>query len=115
MRQNSVPIFLFSTTTPSPPIYTLSLHGALPISCVLGTEVEGRLVAILGDLEFRIAQQTRIDVLLLDAVELERDRKSTRLNSSHVETSYAVFCLKKKNTQCPCLVASTVCACRLAG
>src|SRR5690606_41242114 len=29
---------------------------------------------------------------------LSRDRKSTRLNSSHVKTSYAVFCLKKKNT-----------------
>src|SRR5690606_42114123 len=31
------------------------------------------------------------------AVTHERDRKSTRLNSSHVKTSYAVFCLKKKN------------------
>src|SRR5437868_11896578 len=30
---------------------------------------------------------------------LERDRKSTRLNSSHVSISYAVFCLKKKNKQ----------------
>src|SRR5438874_10430744 len=29
--------------------------------------------------------------------DLEKDRKSTRLNSSHVENSYAVFCLKKKN------------------
>src|SRR5438874_10720590 len=33
---------------------------------------------------------------LLQLVELARDRKSTRLNSSHVEISYAVFCLKKK-------------------
>ena len=32
-----------------------------------------------------------------DAVQAERDRKSTRLNSSHVVISYAVFCLKKKN------------------
>src|SRR6266496_894365 len=32
---------------------------------------------------------------------LRQDRKSTRLNSSHVETSYAVFCLKKKNCQRP--------------
>src|SRR5438034_2665935 len=32
------------------------------------------------------------------AVELRRDRKSTRLNSSHTVISYAVFCLKKKNT-----------------
>src|SRR5437868_8954954 len=32
------------------------------------------------------------------AVEVEQDRKSTRLNSSHVSISYAVFCLKKKKT-----------------
>src|SRR5690349_24084996 len=32
----------------------------------------------------------------------ELDRKSTRLNSSHVETSYAVFCLKKKTRAWPC-------------
>src|SRR3712207_7282093 len=31
-----------------------------------------------------------------DAVDLRRDRKSTRLNSSHANISYAVFCLKKK-------------------
>src|SRR5690349_23929646 len=33
------------------------------------------------------------------AAQLKEDRKSTRLNSSHVEISYAVFCLKKKNQQ----------------
>src|SRR2546426_6779586 len=32
-----------------------------------------------------------------DAIKLEQDRKSTRLNSSHLVISYAVFCLKKKN------------------
>src|SRR6266508_5102955 len=36
-----------------------------------------------------------------------RDRKSTRLNSSHVAISYAVFCLKKKNTQLSHLLSST--------
>src|SRR3712207_7783723 len=36
-------------------------------------------------------------VTLLFAVSSERDRKSTRLNSSHANISYAVFCLKKKN------------------
>src|SRR5256885_12151344 len=35
---------------------------------------------------------------------LDRDRKSTRLNSSHLVISYAVFCLKKKKKQCPTLV-----------
>src|SRR2546426_4771869 len=37
--------------------------------------------------------------LLLSAPPAPRDRKSTRLNSSHLVISYAVFCLKKKNTQ----------------
>src|SRR5690554_7105762 len=36
-------------------------------------------------------------IQLSDAIEIYRDRKSTRLNSSHVRISYAVFCLKKKN------------------
>src|SRR5690606_41890963 len=39
----------------------------------------------------------RIDTLAAWEALLERDRKSTRLNSSHVKISYAVFCLKKKN------------------
>src|SRR5207249_7841622 len=37
-------------------------------------------------------------VLMPDTELIEQDRKSTRLNSSHVSISYAVFCLKKKNT-----------------
>src|SRR5437870_7258942 len=40
-------------------------------------------------------QRLGVEQLLLDA----KDRKSTRLNSSHVAISYAVFCLKKKTTQ----------------
>src|SRR3989442_4871623 len=57
------------------------------------------------------------DCIIVDANEwaLVGDRKSTRLNSSHVRISYAVFCLKKKNTATiqyrhgdwPWLVAST--------
>src|SRR5690349_22004608 len=39
----------------------------------------------------------RDDVASVTAATSSRDRKSTRLNSSHVEISYAVFCLKKKN------------------
>src|SRR5438874_9965541 len=37
----------------------------------------------------------------IDAMSEGRDRKSTRLNSSHVEISYAVFCLKKKKMKYP--------------
>src|SRR5699024_11868984 len=40
-----------------------------------------------------------IELLRKDGSALARDRKSTRLNSSHVSISYAVFCLKKKNKQ----------------
>src|SRR5260221_9385817 len=38
-------------------------------------------------------------LILLEIVQVEEDRKSTRLNSSHTVISYAVFCLKKKNTR----------------
>src|SRR5690349_24110392 len=42
---------------------------------------------------------TRIDTITARPCRSTRDRKSTRLNSSHVEISYAVFCLKKKTQQ----------------
>src|SRR5690606_40138438 len=44
----------------------------------------------------KLAQQTGLSVVQSTKM-IERDRKSTRLNSSHVKISYAVFCLKKKN------------------
>src|SRR5438874_4600811 len=66
-------------------IYTLSLHDALPILLQHVADVTQDLVGVEGLLE---------DVEGAGA--LGRDRKSTRLNSSHVERSYAVFCLKKK-------------------
>src|SRR5437868_14693841 len=72
--------FFFFNDTATTEIYTLSLHDALPICRLrhdrLGGGVEG--VAEHG-------------VLAPGG-----DRKSTRLNSSHVSISYAVFCLKKK-------------------
>src|SRR5690349_23756187 len=43
----------------------------------------------------RVEEHHRATSLLVRGI-VERDRKSTRLNSSHVEISYAVFCLKKK-------------------
>src|SRR5271165_7251489 len=68
--------FFFFNDTATTEIYTLSLHDALPI---YGHEREdGR-----GALQHEGAHDLR-------------DRKSTRLNSSHVKISYAVFCLKKK-------------------
>src|SRR5438270_3713048 len=61
-------------------IYTLSLHDALPIS--------------IGAKDFLTKPFDPIEVLL--RIENLLDRKSTRLNSSHSQSSYAVFCLKKK-------------------
>src|SRR5437868_14140156 len=73
-------------------IYTLSLHDALPIwwerslsRCAKGHRNLTRHAARL-DFDFTRAQETHG----------VGDRKSTRLNSSHVSISYAVFCLKKK-------------------
>src|SRR5256712_4780745 len=85
----AVCFFFFFNDTATTEIYTLSLHDALPIYCTVpplpaperayhvGTVLRDVLRAYPGD--DRIA-----------------DRKSTRLNSSHDQISYAVFCLKKK-------------------
>src|SRR5437868_15008751 len=77
-------------------IYTLSLHDALPIS-PLGVGVKRN--APLKILALDDLRAGRFD----DFSDLPQksDRKSTRLNSSHVSISYAVFCLKKKNEVMP--------------
>src|SRR5256885_4598686 len=73
--------FFFFNDTATTEIYTLSLHDALPISLTAERfvadplDTQGGLLYRTGDLV---------------------DRKSTRLNSSHLVISYAVFCLKKK-------------------
>src|SRR3712207_7902648 len=77
--------FFFFNDTATTEIYTLSLHDALPIlRRALASAVAGLL---------READEVRE---LAASVEDELDRKSTRLNSSHANISYAVFCLKKK-------------------
>src|SRR5947209_12789534 len=80
-------LFFFNDTATTE-IYTLSLHDALPIS-----ELLQRLHTALGD---HGAHQTRIKHTRQLTNAVRRDRKSTRLNSSHANISYAVFCLKKK-------------------
>src|SRR3712207_8013287 len=89
-------------------IYTLSLHDALPIlegGTVRGAvlridgverEVRARITLAADGLRSRFAR--RLGVAAGDG---GRDRKSTRLNSSHANISYAVFCLKKKKTNTP--------------
>src|SRR5690606_41482237 len=91
--------------------YTLSLHDALPIfgvpRRVQHGEEERQVEHPVGDVGADRLGRVQVDlaeqhgvVLAGQAVPLpvdvERDRKSTRLNSSHVKTSYADFCLKKK-------------------
>src|SRR5207249_8294872 len=76
--------------------YTLSLHDALPIF---------NIGAIRGGIPYRPNRTSPhcaiyVDVRIVpgeDPHDAYIDRKSTRLNSSHVSISYAVFCLKKKN------------------
>src|SRR5437899_8886580 len=73
--------FFFFTALPTTEIYTLSLHDALPICGKLCSRNENRHLE-----RQRYSRANTVDV----------DRKSTRLNSSHLGISYAVFCLKKK-------------------
>src|SRR2546430_6882392 len=78
-------LFFFFNDTATTEIYTLSLHDALPIF--------GRII--------RSALALASLVIVLWAFWNVTDRKSTRLNSSHSQISYAVFCLKKKTTKPP--------------
>src|SRR3712207_8228896 len=91
-------IFFFNDTATTE-IYTLSLHDALPILGLdnLG-EVDPRKDVTVGRNK-RSFVQVLLGVLYTargPQGTLLQDRKSTRLNSSHANISYAVFCLKKK-------------------
>src|SRR2546428_8327292 len=88
-------IIFFFNETATTEIYTLSLHDALPISLELD-ELQRRAVVELAQ-PLRVEVERRLGGLDFYAQWLG-DRKSTRLNSSHDQISYAVFCLKKKNT-----------------
>src|SRR3712207_8657548 len=93
----------FFNDTATTEIYTLSLHDALPILCALQwghgfNAVEN--VQVPGDAMIRERLQWGHGfnaVENTDPILLSADRKSTRLNSSHANISYAVFCLKKNN------------------
>src|SRR3712207_7339162 len=99
--------FFFFNDTATTEIYTLSLHDALPILAeqrvswsVRPDAVDEHEPDIRGGCDHRppdVSSRAR------SAVDVRRtrpsDRKSTRLNSSHANISYAVFCLKKKKKQ----------------
>src|SRR5207253_10404630 len=86
----------FFHRTPPPEIYTLSLHDALPISAALASKCGCDTDQPGAGRANRVASQSRDSRRRAKGGD-GRDRKSTRLNSSHVAISYAVFCLKKKN------------------
>src|SRR5699024_12456980 len=83
--------FFFFNATPPPEIYTLSLHDALPIWQYVRRHpdrgLQAQRKAGTGGSQGQEDDHSR---------RTGGDRKSTRLNSSHVSISYAVFCLKKK-------------------
>src|SRR3712207_9464797 len=93
-------VFFFFNDTATTEIYTLSLHDALPIcprrphQAPLAVGRRGRRAA-----PGEVGEGAGLPALRGRDAPLgrhRRDRKSTRLNSSHANISYAVFCLKKK-------------------
>src|SRR5256885_4735916 len=95
--------FFFFNDTATTEIYTLSLHDALPISNHHSGSppggVESRSAATYRE-NAAPPSSTIAPIAMLGR--FSRDRKSTRLNSSHLVISYAVFCLKKKKQRRPC-------------
>src|SRR5256885_11712647 len=99
--------FFFFNDTATTEIYTLSLHDALPIWKIDVLDVGIRNLGVVAIMALQLAGvviarqieivQSRYDSVVHNLNNV-RDRKSTRLNSSHLVISYAVFCLKKKKT-----------------
>src|SRR2546426_3863717 len=86
-------LFFFFNDTATTEIYTLSLHDALPISAPVMIWTHAPSASASLTVSPALISPTHFS--------FERgatDRKSTRLNSSHLVISYAVFCLKKKKT-----------------
>src|SRR3712207_8760729 len=97
--------FFFFNDTATTEIYTLSLHDALPIftnknAYTIPTNLtisNGTSIAFhMADAPWSAPHDYVVRVINAETNEVA-DRKSTRLNSSHANISYAVFCLKKKN------------------
>src|SRR3712207_7390120 len=94
-------LFFFFNDTATTEIYTLSLHDALPIwsRWYLQSDACSRMqrsASLSPSTAESIAMLSTSRIRLLASRPSSEDRKSTRLNSSHANISYAVFCLKKK-------------------
>src|SRR2546428_5956625 len=95
-------IFFFFNDTATTEIYTLSLHDALPIYIlrrgVPRTQSLSKIFNRARQSIRKVGARRPKDLLPGQGdIRFPADRKSTRLNSSHDQISYAVFCLKKKN------------------
>src|SRR5437773_4943211 len=94
----SVCVFFFNHTATTE-ISTLSLHDALPISLVHPYD-DPLVMAGQGTVGLEMLEDVPdADVIVVQVGNVLEDRKSTRLNSSHITISYAVLCLKKKKTK----------------
>src|SRR3712207_8868568 len=107
-------LFFFFNDTATTEIYTLSLHDALPIFG--GIDIPFQYIRqalqhkkhvvssnkkVLATHYKELVNMAKKNGVIL-AFEASVDRKSTRLNSSHANISYAVFCLKKKKIETQC-------------
>src|SRR3712207_6976115 len=80
------------------PLVGATLGGALLVIVGLFVEPWKAVVLLVFVLVYQQVESNLLQPLVYSqAVQLNGDRKSTRLNSSHANISYAVFCLKKKN------------------
>src|SRR5690625_8052166 len=87
ISSSSLRLFFFFNDPATTAIYPLSLHDALPI------------FSTAGPLRLHRRDPSTFRMRTPPPDRRRQDRKSTRLNSSHVAISYAVFCLKKKKKQ----------------
>src|SRR2546430_14209247 len=87
--------YFFFNDTATTEIYTLSLHDALPILTLTASRTYSTAPSASGPGILKSWRSNTKFASIIDGVS-NTDRKSTRLNSSHSQISYAVFCLKKK-------------------
>src|SRR5206468_10569785 len=103
-RPSLLHLFFFNDT-PTTELSTLSLHDALPICAPAMPPCAGSVPPVFGKLARTPSliaprpSSLAANACRTDFGAARRDRKSTRLNSSHDQISYAVFCLKKKKNK----------------
>src|SRR5699024_11937167 len=99
LRTPLLPSSLPSQPPPTPVLYTLSLHDALPICFLFANPPFKRKSRVFSSQIPHLTRKSRVFPSQIPHLSKNHAaRKSTRLNSSHVSHSYAVFCLKQKNS-----------------